>query len=279
MRLRSWPQAHWHDDPASGRKSWSWVSATCPLCGAADAPVEREVVAWGLARKPKFALCGCTRCGLRWLNPRPDLASLAMFPPVSQAPARGWRGRLQAILRWARRSPIVTNDPWAQLTATGPTLWVRPACESSTKLTFASEAGLRTDWPFHVTDRPEQLPASSILSRQDRGQNCGQNHQTECETGIGWSWIVLDRVLDQWPDPAAWLVQLRRRLRPGGCILGRLDPWDATQADWGVPQRLTFWTPGTLMRLGLSVGLTCHRVVRCRETGGWEVRWQRTPTT
>jgi hypothetical protein len=109
--------------PTAAPAAISWDDAPCPLCGAPDAPVEREAAdATPLAGTPPrtFAVVRCRECDLAYTNPRPAADAIGDFYPDDYRPHRRPRklreaGRTTSAWgRWTgRRHPEREGDlPW-----------------------------------------------------------------------------------------------------------------------------------------------------------------------
>ncbi len=82
-------------------------SIDCPVCGYPHAkPFITTFDRFDPAREEKFNIVECTRCGFKFLNPRPDEHAIAEFyasdgydPFISLEGRRGLRDRLYAMVR------------------------------------------------------------------------------------------------------------------------------------------------------------------------------------
>src|SRR5262249_41353456 len=80
-----------------------WEVTDCPLCGAFDD--EELLLTTSPCGRAAYRLVSCRRCGLGYLNPRPDQRSIGLFYPAdylcyqSPTPSDSLRARLQRRLK------------------------------------------------------------------------------------------------------------------------------------------------------------------------------------
>lgn len=80
----------------------------CDLCGADDTTTLYVDAAWRHPVPAGMAFVRCRRCGLMYLNPRPDPDEIAAYYPAEYAPFRSAiEDERHGLMRWMRRRKLV----------------------------------------------------------------------------------------------------------------------------------------------------------------------------
>jgi SAM-dependent methyltransferase len=274
-----------------------WQDVACPLCGArTEVPVLE--VPWEAGERP-FRLVRCGRCGLGYVNPRPDEASIARFYPddyedyhrgenrTRRRPA--WLTRLRLLA--ARRRcgvPPVPRGRGERLLAALAAPWLAPPRNSLTSLPYRGEGRLleygcgagwygrqMRDLGWDVTGM-DFSPYAAAQARRLFGLPVIVGSLPHPAVGPeSYDVIVMAQVLEHVHRPHAVIGAAARALRPGGCLavaVPNLDSWGFRQfrGDWWglqLPLHLLHFTESTLRRLLEAHGLEVCRVSQPRHPG------------
>jgi SAM-dependent methyltransferase len=257
--------------PALAVPEITWEVIACPLCGAAD---EVELLALpGNEEQPAYRVVRCRRCGMAYLNPRPDPASIGQFYPSDygpyQAPERGRAGM------WNKMSQL-----WKQLRSEGDSLTALPFHGERRLLDYGCGSGWFAErmrergWNVTAMDvNPEA--ARRVRERFGLRVVVGALPHPDVEPE-SYDVITMGGVLEHvhWPHPL--IAAQVRALRPGGLlviVVPNLDSWGFRYfgPNWWpleLPRHLLHFTPATLRHLVESHGLEVQQLrmpARC----GW----------
>jgi len=270
-----------------------WVA--CDLC---DADVTRPLFqapdrCFGGERL--FTVVSCARCGLIYLNPRPNahgradsypLMGYVPHQPVS--PKVGWAGRVRETLRnvmlrlaygydgkagglsgsdglplqWG----LLRTPPWQP---GGRLLDV--GCGNGQYLSAMRELG----WEV-VGIEPSLSACEDARRRLGLSVYCGtleEGTQTPGSFDVVTAWHVLEHCC----SPRSVLAEIRRVLRPGGLFMGEVPNaggWGARLFrerwyHWDLPRHLYAFTPSTLRRVVEEAGFTRYRILPIPDAKGW----------
>jgi 2-polyprenyl-3-methyl-5-hydroxy-6-metoxy-1,4-benzoquinol methylase len=129
-----------------------WKDVPCPLCSVRNE--ELLLTATGEPAETVYRLVRCRSCGLGYLNPRPDEASIGQFyredyEPYQARPIRapGWWGRwrnklARQVLATRLGYPSVTETPWTRFLAAVLSPWLAPGRDSFTGVPYAGQGRL-----------------------------------------------------------------------------------------------------------------------------------------
>jgi SAM-dependent methyltransferase len=181
-------------------------TVACALCGSSRSTallVARDLEFDGSER---FHIVGCTDCGLRFLNPRPDRASIGRYYPTdyythhrldAAQEARIYRHPLGLVQRWAPAGALLDIG-----TGDGAFLALLRA-EGDRDL-----VGLESD------------PRAWKIACEDRGLDVrlGAFPETPIQ-GSGFSAVTLLETIEHLHAPVEGLRQVRELLAPGGRLI------------------------------------------------------------
>lgn len=252
----------------------SWQDVPCPLCDARQETLLLEI-ARGAQDQP-FRLVRCGRCGLGYVNPRPDEQSIAQFysddyEDHHRAEDRAEQGsslrqRLQRLFRLGG-----------------------PAADSFTSLPYQGEGrlleyGCGTGWFGHRMRRlgwnvTGMDVSAAAVERAHLLFGLPVINGSLPHAAVGaesFDVITMGQVLEHVHWPHEVIAAAARALRPGGYLavsVPNLDSWGfATfRADWHclqLPIHLLHFTPATLRRLLEAHGLEV-RTERMIIRPGW----------
>jgi 2-polyprenyl-3-methyl-5-hydroxy-6-metoxy-1,4-benzoquinol methylase len=273
-----------------------WQQVACPLCDARSEETLLEVP-WRDG-EPPFRLVRCRRCGLGYLNPRPDEAGIGHFytpdyewyhaPERPRRPARRLRQRLERLVmsRCYGTPPPLPGPTWRVL-AWAATPWLRPDPDSMTALPFRGggrllEYGCGCGWYGH---RMRQF-GWDVTAMDFSADACAAARRFGLKTVVGtlphpeiapesFDVVTMGAVLEHVHWPHRVIGAAAAALRPGGSLVvsvPNLASWGfrAFGPDWWglqLPHHLLHFTPQTLARLLESHGLRVERLRLLRKPG------------
>src|ERR1700676_4735773 len=85
-----------------------WEHVPCPLC---DADVADELLSIHVEQHQAYRLVRCQDCGLGYLNPRPDAASIGRYYPADYHPHRAPERRPSPLWQHLRGWLAGTGSP------------------------------------------------------------------------------------------------------------------------------------------------------------------------
>jgi SAM-dependent methyltransferase len=282
-------------EPGQGPVVWQEIA--CPLCSArAEEPVLEAPWDGG----PPFRLVRCGACGMGYLNPRPDEASIGRFYTDDyewyHAPPRGdgWWSRLKGHLeRLTVRRRCGVPPPlrgWGErLLARLADPWFAPSPDSLTALPYLGEGrlleyGCGSAWygarmrrlGWDVTGMDFSAYAAE-QARRRFGLRVIVGSLPHPEVGPeSYDVVTLGAVLEHVHWPHQVIGAAARALRPGGRLVVSVPNFACWAfrffgADWWglqTPVHLLHFTPATLRRLLEEHGLEV-RQTRLLAKPGW----------
>lgn len=274
-----------------------WEDVPCPLCGArAEGELLRVCPGPGPER---YRLVACRQCGMVYMNPRPDEASIGRFYPDDyewyQPPTRRvpwWRQRQEGLRRLVMSRLYGNPPPLRNLTekllAVLASPFFRPNAYSLTAIPYQGRGrlldyGCGAGWFAH---RMQQLGwdvtamdfTEAAVARVARRYNLPVLAGTLPHPDVGpesFDVITMGAVLEHVHHPRRVIEAAARALRPGGYLavsVPNLASWGFRYFGedwWGlqIPQHLLHFTPATLGRLLTSHGLEVRREQILRKPG------------
>ena len=237
----------------------------CDLCGADDA-VPRH-------RKGEWTLVKCRRCGLVYLNPRPEPEVIARdfdwfrHSPLQtgarrarETPLRGWLRRMRGkgILRRRRREEVVL-DRIREFAPSGRFLDV--GCGDGFMVQAMAEAG----YDAHGVDISDvAVGEAARLGRRNVAK--GTVEAAPYAPGQ-FDVVLLMSYLEHEHRPASTLLRVRELLRPGGHLFVKVPHYGSwlrvvlggSWSGYFFPQHLYYFTPRTLAKLFAKCGFETVR--------------------
>jgi SAM-dependent methyltransferase len=248
-----------------------WESVPCPLCGAAAG---REFLRAAGDGDHEYKLDRCDRCGLVYLNPRPDETSIAPFYPPEYGPYQPPTRRRDRPLRRLRARLGLRGER-----SLSDRIPVRPGgvlldygCGSGW---FAAQMRDR-GWDAFGMD---VSPYSVAAARWHFGLRAVRGTLPHPDVQPGsLDAVTLRAVLEHVHDPRGLARAVFEALRPGGWLfvsVPNLSGWGFRQfgrawSQLDLPRHLSHFTPDTLRRLIEGAGF----VVAAVETPGHS-KWMR----
>lgn len=194
----------------------------CDFCGEQSATTKYILRDFYLGMSGEFNLVRCNRCGLLYLNPRPEWSELQFFyqnryePPtarkriaaLSWVPRYGLLRRCRAVLRYQRGGRLLDVG-----------------CGDGS---FLREMSCQGQWELYGVDPfvkscPEMLDDKRIKTLYN---DLMQGNFPDSFFDVVTWWDVLEHV----PNPSASLYETYRILKPGGWLFIQTpdpDAWDA----------------------------------------------------
>lgn len=262
-----------------------WERVACPLCAQDDE--EPILVVLGEADDSVYRVVRCRACGMGYLNPRPDAASLSLLYPEdyecyqSCDRREGWWPRLRdrlvrlGLSHYYGYPPPLTSWP-EKVLARLAIPWLRRGRHTQTTLPFLGRGELLDfgcgsgayarrlrDQGWRVTGLDFSMHAAQ-RARADHGLTVHIGtlpHPAIADNSQ--DVITMGCVLEHVPDPHRVVAAAARALRPGGALIitvPNLDSWGFRffGRDWWpleLPRHLLHFTPATLRRLVEAHGL------------------------
>lgn len=236
------------------------VEVACGQCGSASAlPVASGTDREFPTTTDLFTVVQCTRCGLLYLNPRPDVSELdTIYPTTYQCynirPAddgvdgRSWVTRLRHRL-YSRRF----RRPLRYLGDRDPIELLDVGCGDGWQLDlyrFAMEGRIRTSGVEIRRDVCEVARA--------KGHRVYWGRFEEVELPQQFDLVNLSQVIEHVADPRAFVGRIHDVLRPAGIFVLETPNTDTLDwrwfrsGAWGayhIPRHWTFFDPRSLRRL------------------------------
>jgi SAM-dependent methyltransferase len=245
-----------------------WETVSCPLCGANR---ERELLVVPAAEGRPFRLVGCGACGLAYLNPRPDVASIGHFYPDDYHAYHGGHDldtgavenlgpRARRALAW-RTAPA--RDSFTAIPYCGQGRLLDVGCGSGWYA--ARMRGLGWDVvgldfsAFAAAQATRRYGIRTLVGTLPHGDIAPESFDA----------ITMGMVLEHVHDPHRMIAAAVKALRPGGLLAIAVPNFASLGyrifgADWwglDLPLHLLHFTPTTLLRLVAAHGLA---VRECR---------------
>jgi SAM-dependent methyltransferase len=274
-----------------------WEEIACPLCAA----VEEERVIEVPAAEGVHRVVRCRRCGMSYLNPRPDVHTIGRYYSADyeeyQAPERPrsnpWhrlREKLERLVlahEYGHPPPLTR---WYEKALAGVcAAWCRPRADSMTGILYHGEGrlldvGCGSGWYAHRM-RQRGWKATGLDFSAHAARQVARRFGIPTLVGSlphpeirdeSFDVITMGCVLEHVHHPHAIIHGAAQALRPGGwlvIVVPNLDSWGFRffGADWWpleLPRHLLHFTPATLRRLVEAHGLqVCE--VKMLLRGGW----------
>ncbi len=229
-------------------------SVPCDLCASSDARPHLCVHDRMYGLPGEFQLVQCQRCGLLYINPRPDAASIGAYYPDMDyhafQPSDGLKARLVKWLRDGEAKALLAELPSGACA-------LEIGCGTGDLLVALRERGADV-----MGIEPNDAAAS--VARTQRG--------LDVKTGIldavqlapaQFDLILMKYALEHVHSPRATLTRIRQLLKPGGRAVfwvPNVASWDARLfgACWrglDAPRHLYIFTPDTVRQLVEKSGM------------------------
>jgi SAM-dependent methyltransferase len=276
-----------------------WEQTPCPLCGASD---EIELLAVpDEAVGAAYRVAQCRRCGMAYLNPRPDRASIGRFyaddyqpylPPRHSAahPWQAVRRRLQRLVcarAFGDPPPLKRRSDRILAALAAP--WLHPGRDSLTALPFHGRGrlldfGCGSGWyAKRMSDRGWAVTAMDFNPRSL--EQVARRYGLRTLAGTlphpdvadeSFDAVVMGASLEHVHCPHEVVGAAARALAPGGRFVAVVPNFSAVAFRWfGVdwwplelPRHLLHFTPATLRRLMAAHGLQTMEL-RTIPRGSW----------
>lgn len=264
------------------------VPTWCAVCGSEDAaPYQRDMYAIGATR---FHLVRCRQCGLVYVDPRPDAASIARMYDDADYYTHGYNLGVETDNYFERKDELLAQYDLEIAALEREVGGAGDLMELGSAGGFLLEAARRRGWNVRGI---ELSPPAARYSIDEFGLDVFQGQLEDAPMPLAsLDVIVADNVLEHTTDPARVLRRLRALLRPGGHLvvvvptyvnsiyfrllqeIGRLVPRELLgrqllgllkldpESDGGFPYHILEFDRATLARLLKSAGFELARVER-----------------
>jgi SAM-dependent methyltransferase len=263
-----------------------WEEVACPLCGADDK--EEVLVVPGEAPGDVYRLVRCRACGMAYLSPRPDRASIIQFysdeyhpyqpPPRETSGGHGpWRHWLQRLVnarafgdpppltRWSHRALAALATPW--LRADRDSLTALPFHGHGRLLDFGCGSGWYArrmcdrGWDVTAMDFNPRT-AEQVAKRYGLRTLAGTLPHPHVKAG-SFDMVVMGSSLEHVHCPHQVIGAAKLALRPGGRLVVVVPNLGAAAFGWfgvdwwplDLPRHLLHFSPPALRRLMAMHGL------------------------
>jgi SAM-dependent methyltransferase len=279
-----------------------WEETPCPLCGARDEVEALRVHGTGAVA---YRLVRCRACGMGYLTPRPNRATVGLLYPDDYGPhqarnrprccrgAWGWPARLERLAR-ARvlgdPAPPASRAERALATLAAPFLLPGRRCLARLPyhgrgrvLDFGAGAGRlacqfqERGWDVTALDFS---PATTRVLAQRYGLRTLTGSLPHPEVADGnFDVVVMAASLEHVHCPHEVVAAARRALTPGGLLVATVPNLDSAACRWlgpdwlglDLPRHLLHFTRTTLTELMRRHGLEVVRL-RTRAHSTWALR-------
>jgi 2-polyprenyl-3-methyl-5-hydroxy-6-metoxy-1,4-benzoquinol methylase len=252
------------------------VAVTCNCCGADDT----EFVTQGTEHEyddttdDVFTVVRCRRCGLYYLNPRPDVSELpTIYPPgyyayhlqnlqQQEAPESN-----RSLLYRARRYIYVSRLVKAlELCPKSPTLKVLDVgCADGRALNWYRQVDT-----FKVETYGVDFDEVAVERARLAGHQVFLGRFEEADIPLDmFDLVVATHVIEHVADPRDFAAKAHKVLKPGGIFLCETPNADSADASWfknkhwggyHFPRHWVFYTPESIRTMATGVGFEVVRI-------------------
>lgn len=236
---------------------------SCPLCGPGPTRPVIQTRDFRFGDSVDYAFVACARCGLVYLNPRPDGATIGALYERHYTPdvpsATSFRvGRDGTMARAWRR---FTGSPLAHATSRARGRVLDVGCGPGELLVQLAAAG-------HAVRGVESNSRYGALHGELGIDVFPGMLEDAGFADASFDTVILSQVIEHVPDPVATLREVRRLLAPGGAVFvycpnaaGYLRRWFARYwHGWHVPFHFWVFDHHTLPILAERAGLQVRRL-------------------
>jgi SAM-dependent methyltransferase len=250
------------------------VPVRCCICGVDDADPIAVGEDFEYRTSPdSFLAVRCRRCGLVYLNPRPDNCELDRIYPIDYHAFNFSEGQFGFVYKVRRR--LEAKRLLSCCRALGPEARILDiGCGDGFHLDLLREYG-RPGWTLEGVDASER----AVRAARDRGIPVHQGAVQdlvlpENRTDLALMIATIEHV----DDPPGVLSAVRRLLKPGGRVVVVTDNADSPDAalfrgrHWGgyhFPRHWNLFTPSTLRELARASGLEVESIVHVASPVNW----------
>ena len=261
---------------AGARDNSAVETVACNLCGSPARELlfrARDEVFGG---PEDFGIVRCASCGLVYLSPRPVKETMAAhYPPDYQAEIRELIQRMRSSPLLQRGLAMLRKRRTPPVAVPGKVLDV--GCSFGDYLLYLQGRG----WSVEGIEQDPEAARHGISSglRVHEGDAEQVIRELPAET---YDVVTLWHLLEHLYDPAAFLAEVRRVLKPNGLVMTELPSYASLLAGWmgtywyplEVPRHLYHFPPDTLGRLLERTGFSVQgiRGIPAPEAIVWSLR-------
>ncbi|MCC7451860.1 MAG: class I SAM-dependent methyltransferase [Anaerolineae bacterium] len=257
-------------------------SVPCDLCGSTDARPYLRVRDHIYGLPGAFQIVQCQRCGLLYINPRPDRASIGQYYPDLDyhafKPASGAKAALIQRMRHTEARDLLAGISLSLLAERGQGGEVKVleiGCGTGDLLVALREQGA-------TVMGIEPNAAAVKVARAQNGLNVQIGMLADVLDGsqlapVSFDLVLMKYALEHVHSPRQELTTISHLLKPGGRAVfwvPNADSWDARLfgAYWrglDAPRHLYVFTPDTMRRLCALAGLTVRDISYSNVPNDW----------
>lgn len=250
------------------------VQVNCNNCGADDG----EFITYGVEHEydnttdDRFTVVRCRRCGLLYLNPRPDVSELkTIYPDEYYA----YNLHKQSVESDNRRSPLFQARKYVYLSRLRKALSLCPPAKELAVLDIGCADGRALNWyrqleDFKVSTYGVDFDEAAVAKAREAGHHIylGRFEEADLPSDM-FDLTVATHVIEHVADPKAFARRAFEVLKPGGiflCETPNAASWDAKafhSQHWGgyhFPRHWVFYTPQSIRALASEIGFELVRI-------------------
>ncbi len=257
-------------------------SVACDLCGSTDSRPYLRVRDHIYGLPGEFQIVQCQRCGLLYINPRPDKASIGQYYPDLDyhafKPASGAKAALIRRMRDTEARDLlagVSSSPNSERGQGGEVKVLEIGCGTGDLLVALRERGADV---MGI----EPNAAAVKVAREQNGLNVQVGMLADVMTNgqlapAQFELVLMKYALEHVHSPREELITISQLLKPGGRAVfwvPNADSWDARLfgAYWrglDAPRHLYVFTPDTMRQLCALAELTIHDISYSKVPNDW----------
>ena len=227
-------------------------TVSCALCGANDSEMVLERA--DRFSGTRFQMQRCRRCGLHYVNPRPDADEIGAYYPATYEPHRA-TGAAGPLATWRERQGQSIKRRFVEAHARAGRL-LDVGCATGDFLAHLASHG----WEVQGV---ETSPHAAQLARERHGIPVHTGRLAEANLPpASVDVVTLWDVIEHLHDPPAELGRIETLLVPGGLLVltvPNLESWDHRLfgphwIGWDLPRHLYAFPPLALARMVREAG-------------------------
>ena len=250
------------------------VDVSCIICGSSDSALVTEGVEheYKTTTDDVFRVVKCARCGLHYLNPRPDVSELkTIYPDEYYA----YHLQSKNVERENKHSLLYKARRFVHLSRLTRALSLCVTTGHLKVLDVGCADGRALNWyrqveRFEVKTYGVDFDPIAVERARQQGHTVYEGRFEEADIPDDFfDLVVATHVIEHVADPRIFAEQALRVLKPGGIFLVETPNIDSPDArifrrrHWGgyhFPRHWVFFSPDTLRQLAESVGFKVEKI-------------------